>query len=90
MNTDHAARRCRQRGIEPLTVELLERFGATVHDGRGATVRFFDKASRRRMERDLGQRAVARFHEWTDAYLVVASDGSIVTAGHRTRRIRRP
>lgn len=89
MITRHASQRCRQRGIEPMALELLARFGAEMHDGRGATVRYFDKASRRRMEREFGHRAVARLSEWTDAYAVVSGDGAVITTGHRTRRMRR-
>lgn len=89
MNTRHASLRCRQRGIEPLTLELLARFGTEVHDGRGATVQYFDKASRRRMARALGHRAVARLAEWTGAFAVVSNDGAVITTGHRTQRMRR-
>ena len=89
MNTRHASLRCRQRGIEPMALELLARLGTEVHDGRGATVQYFDKESRRRMKRELGHRAVARFAEWTDAYAIVSNDGAVITTGHRTQRMRR-
>lgn len=84
--TDHARIRMRQWAIPPLAVEALLAFGRGEHDHRGGTIVYFDKAARRRLERDRLDRAL---EHCLDAYAVVASTGEIITVGHRDRRIRR-
>ena len=87
--TNHAQQRAQQRGIPPLIDQLLEMYGQEQHDGHGAVVLYLDKASLRRMERDMGRRPVARLSEWLDAYKVKSTDGNTITVGHRYQRIRR-
>ena len=90
MNTRHAQTRAQQRGIPPLIDELLDRYGAEQYDGHGCVVVYLNKNSIRQMERDLGQRPVARLSEWFTAYKVRAlNDEATVTVGHRTSRVRR-
>jgi hypothetical protein len=84
--TYHARVRMRQRAIPPLAVEALLAFGRGEHDHRGGTIVYFDKAARRRLERERLDRAL---EHRLDAYAVVASTGEIITVGHRDRRIRR-
>lgn len=50
--TDHARARMRQRIIQPLAVEALLAIGRGEHDHRGGIIHFFDKAARRRLERE--------------------------------------
>lgn len=88
--TKHAATRAKQRGISPLVVDWLWRFGARTHDGRGAEVVWFDKASRKRLREAVGAQVVGRLGDLLDAYLVVSVSGTIVTVGWRTQRITRP
>jgi hypothetical protein len=75
-----------QRAISPLVVEALLAYGCSEHDHHGSTNLFFDKAARRRLERDRLDRAL---EHCLDAYAVVAGTGEIITVGHRDRRIRR-
>lgn len=91
MNSRHAAVRAQERCIPPLMDELLDRYGKEQYDGHAAVVVYLDKASIRSMERDFGRRPVSRLSEWFDAYKIRAlSDGSTITTGHRTERIRLP
>jgi hypothetical protein len=83
----HATVRMQQRGLPPLVLQWLEDYGAEQYDGHGGIVRFFDKRSRRTLERAVGREPVRRMHEWLDAYSVVAHDGSTITVGRRYRRI---
>jgi hypothetical protein len=87
--TDHAKVRAQQRGIPPLIVDWLKRFGAASNDGHGAQVRYFDKRSRKLLEQRVGREVVSRLSELLDAYLVVGDDGTVVTVGHRYKRIHR-
>ena len=89
IKTNHAQHRAQQRGIPPLIDQLLEMYGQEQHDGHGAVILYLDKASLRRMERDMGRRPVARLSEWLDAYKVRSTDGHTITVGHRYRRIWR-
>jgi hypothetical protein len=89
MNTKHAKARAQQRGIPPLVNELLDRYGQEEHDGHGAITLYLSKSSIRNMERDWGHRPVSRLAEWFDVYKVRSADGSTITVGHRTRRLRR-
>ena len=75
--TDHARARMRQRGITDAVVGDLLAYGRTEHDHRGGTIVYFDREARAYTRRS------------SRAYLVLASDGSIVIVGHRYRRITR-
>jgi hypothetical protein len=75
--TDHARARMRQRGIPAAVVADLLAYGRTEHDHRGGTIVYFDREARAYARRS------------SRAYLVLANDGSVVTVGHRYRRISR-
>lgn len=87
--TRHALIRMQQRGIHADVVESLLDFGRTAHDHRGAEIVFFDKAARRRLAREHGGEVLRRLGKRLRTYLVVDTDGDVLTVGHRTRRIRR-
>lgn len=86
--TRHAAVRQQQRGISAMTIEWLFRFGSEAPDSKGATIRFFDKPARRRLERALGREPVRRFRDQLSCYLV-EQDGHVITVGHRIKRVPR-
>lgn len=86
--TAHASTRAQQRGLPPLVLDWLHAFGEEHHDSRGATILFFNKVARRRLERAVGREPVRRMQQWLNAYAVVSNDGKLVTAGHRYKRIR--
>lgn len=68
MTHTHTKTRAQQRGIPPLIDQILETYGQEQHDGHGAVILYLTKTSRRRMERDMGRRLVARLSEWLNAY----------------------
>jgi hypothetical protein len=75
--TDHARTRMRQRGIPAAVVADLLAYGRSEHDHRGGTIVYFDREARAYARRS------------SRAYLVLANDGTVVTVGHRYRRIAR-
>lgn len=75
--TDHARARMRQRGIPAAVVADLLAYGRAEHDHRGGTIVYFDRKARAYTRRS------------SRAYLVLANDGTVVTVGHRYRRISR-
>ena len=84
--TEHARARMRQRAIPPAVVEALLDYGCEEHDHHGGTILYFNKAARRRLERERLDRALERY---LDAYAVVATTGEVISVGHRDRRIPR-
>ena len=86
----HANYRAQQRGIPPLIEQWLDAYGEEDYDGNGACRVFFSKKSIRKMERDFGRAPVQKLSAWLDAYKVEDSGtGSVITIGHRYRRMRR-
>lgn len=83
----HAQVRCQQRRVPPLIVAWLLEYGAEERSG-GATKRFFDHEARRRLSAAFGAEVVSRLAPLLNTY-VVEGDDQLVTAGIRTRRIRR-
>ena len=87
--TKHAAIRAQQRCLPPMIDELLDRYGEEQYDGHGHVIKFFSKTSKRNVERDWGRRPVACISQWMDAYKVSSTDGTVITCGHRHKRIQR-
>lgn len=85
----HVRQRAQQRGIPPLVIELLLHFGDTEWDHHGAQVKFFTRKSRNRIDQAVGTQITRRMHEYLDSYLVMALDGTLITCGHRYKRIHR-
>lgn len=87
--TRHASTRAQQRGLPPLIVDWLDTYGARVRDRGGAAILYFDKASRRNLERVVGSQVVDRLRPLLNAYLVMADDGTVITLGWRFKRVPR-
>lgn len=86
MNTSkHASIRCQQRGIPPIVVDMLLRYGQHEHDHAGAEIVYFDKRARKKVETYSGG-LIGKMSEYLDSYAVV-SDGNILTVGIRHKRI---
>lgn len=84
-NTLHSVIRCQQRGIPPIIVDLLIKFGNREHDARGGEVLYFDKKSKKKVETYAGG-FFGKLNEYMDTYAVIAS-GKLVTVGNRYKRI---
>jgi len=86
--TPHARTRMQQRGIRPDALEALLDFGREVRAGRGRDLVFFDKRARARLVR-ANVLPAAEAGRICNSYLIIASDGKVITVGHRYRRIPR-
>ena len=84
----HARRRMQQRGISAAALDALLDFGRTTRAGRGRELVFFDRKARARLERE-SVLAAGEATRVTKSYAIVGSDGTVVTVGHRFRRIPR-
>jgi hypothetical protein len=85
--TNHAEQRMQQRAIPELAIELLEIYGSTEHSN-GARIRFFDKKARQQVTHAVKALA-SDLDRIVEMYLVEGNDGVVITAGHRTRSIKR-
>lgn len=88
MTTQHARARSQQRGIPPVLIDLLLKFGATQRAPGGVDKVYFDKAARRRVRTYVGN-VFKQIDEFLDVYAVVSPDGQVITVAHLTDRIRR-
>jgi RimJ/RimL family protein N-acetyltransferase len=87
--TDHARARMQQRGIAAAAVETLLDYGRERHlHSKGREMVFFDKAARARLFRD-NPAAAREAERLCRTYAVVGRDGTVVTVGHRYRRVPR-
>ncbi len=87
--TQHAMTRMQQRGIKELTLQHLLQHGAKTHDGRGCQIVYFNKQSRKRLQKSFCNEAFKQLEKQMDAYAVISEFGDVVTVGHRTKRINR-
>jgi hypothetical protein len=87
--THHAGARSQQRGIPPFIMDCLDNFGEEMYDGHGAIIRYFNHVSRKKMERELGRDLVSKLAQYLNSYKVESLDGTVITAGHLTKRINR-
>lgn len=84
----HAKIRSQQRGIAPLVIDLLLKFGSEEPAGDGASKIFFDKRARRRVKNYAGPLATV-IDDYLDVYAVVGADNTLITTAHRLKRIHR-
>jgi hypothetical protein len=86
---DHAQVRAQQRGVPPLILDWLITYGSAQPDQRGAEIRYFDHAARRRLSKAVGHKVVDLLGQLLHMYAVMSNDGVVITTGHRFKRISR-
>jgi hypothetical protein len=84
--TIHARARMQQRGICVEALADLLEFGTSVRARGGNEIVFFDKSERRRPQRTRHLGARDQIHQ---LYAVTDAKGTVITVGHRYRRIPR-
>ena len=87
--TPHAQTRMRQRGIRPEALEALLDFGrARYLHSQGRELMFFDRKARDKLIKSdpAAARQIGRLGR---AYAVLGRDGTVITVGHRYKRIPR-
>jgi hypothetical protein len=83
--TLHTNTRAQQRGIPPLIIDLLLKFGVRERDGRGAEICYFDNKSKKKIQTYAGG-LLGKLSEELNAYAVVEGE-TIITVGTRYKRI---
>ena len=88
--SQHAIKRAQQRGIPQIVDGWLADYGTEQYDGSGGVIVYFSRESIRRLEREFGRKPVQLLSRYPDCYKAVsANDGTVITTGHRSRRVRR-
>ena len=88
MMSRHALARMQQRGIPLDAIDTVLDYGREHHDRHGGVVVCLDQQGRRRMQR-AGRLSGGAIDALSCVYVVLATDGTVVTVGHRFRRVRR-
>ena len=83
--TQHASIRSQQRGVSPLIVDLLVRFGTRQKSGNGTEVCYFDRHARKALGSYVGG-AIGKLSDELDAYAIVCGE-LVVTVGPRYKKI---
>ena len=80
--SQHAQKRCQQRGFDHDVVPVVTAFGDRSYDGRGGIRYLMSGNAMSTLVRTLGRNQ--RIDALTGVYVVVsADDGSVITIGHR-------
>lgn len=87
--THHAEIRQQQRGIGNQLLECLLDFGRREHDHAHCEIVYFDSQALHRIQKHAGDSLAHLAADHRDVYIVIDSEGCVVTTGHRFRRILR-
>ena len=88
--SSHASRRMQKRSVPPIVLDWLHDYGSEQYDGRGAVIRYFDRAAKARLEQACGHRFVQTNKKYLAVYMIEDTAGqSLITVGYRNRRISR-
>ena len=84
--SQHASIRSQQRGVSPLVIDLLIRFGARKKTGDGTETCYFNRQARKQLSSYVGG-VIGKLSEELDAYAVINGE-KIITVGLRYKRIQ--
>lgn len=86
----HASARIQKRSVPPIVLDWLQDYGSERYDGRGAVIRYFDRAAKARLEQACGHHFVQTNKKYLAVYLIEDTGGQcLITVGYRDRRIPR-
>lgn len=87
--THHASRRVQQRGVNREVLDGLLAYGRYAPDHQGGHVVTFDERALDALALNEPSSVRARATDSPNLYAVLSSDGVVITAGYRFRRIPR-
>jgi hypothetical protein len=87
--TKHAGIRAQQRGVNREVLSCLLAYGRHEPDHKGCHIVTFDSKSLSDMARYEPRNLKTKTSEHRNVYAVVDSEGVVITAGHRFRRVPR-
>ena len=87
--TAHAAKRCRQRGIPESVASLILQIGDTFDAKHGLSIVMArTMQSKAELLSEIQHLGLKQRSGWEKAYVVVDHENVVVTAGHRTKKIK--
>ena len=87
--TQHASRRCQQRGIPVSIASLILKVGDAFDGGHGRSIVMArSKLAKEELLSEIKSLGLKHKKGWENAYVVIDPDNMIVTAGHRTKKIK--
>ena len=87
--TTHAIRRCNQRAIPRALAELIVKTGDEYKCGQSRRIIIArSKNAHKELVKELQIIGIKIKYGWENTYVVVDETGMVITAGHRTKRIK--
>ena len=87
--TIHALRRCDQRAIPRVLAELIVKTGDEYKCGQSRGIIIArSKNAHKELVKELQIIGIKIKYGWENTYVVVDGTGTVITAGHRTKRIK--
>lgn len=84
--TQHASIRSQQRGVSPLVIDLLIRFGARKKSGDGTETCYFNRHARKQLISYVGG-VIGKLSEELDAFAVINGE-TVITVGAKYKKIQ--
>ena len=87
--TTHAIRRCNQRAIPRALAELIVKTGDVYKCGQSRRIIISrSKNAHKELVKELQIIGIKIKYGWENTYVVVDGTGTVITAGHRKKRIK--
>jgi len=87
--TNHAEKRCQQRALPYLVIDLIMKLGEEFHSNRGCKIKLLNsRFSKSEFLSELEGIGLKKKLKWCNLYLVISADEWIITAGYRYKRIK--
>ena len=88
--SNHALKRIRQRSIPETVVNLILAYGEEFPAGGGARIiKIVTRLAKKNFILAVESAGLQRKENWTNAYLIIGKDNAIITAGYRSKRVKR-
>jgi hypothetical protein len=87
--TAHAVKRCQQRGIPESIAHLIFKVGDTFDGKHGLSIVMArSKLAKEELRNEIKYLGLKQKKSWENAYIILAAENVIVTAGHRREKIK--
>ena len=84
----HAQIRMQQRAITADMLESLLDFGQVKFNGQGTEILTFPKKVVKNLKKELNHKVFMKIERHLNLYAIMSSDGELITAGYRTKRLK--
>jgi len=86
--TDHAKKRCQQRAISEVCIDVILKTGDEFYAGnRCLIIAAQTKSAKKELFAEIKNLGIKNTDGWDKTYIVVDENDVVLTAGHRTKKI---